>query len=118
MPPHNVLVKVYGNIYPTTAALRSELEKACEGLLPSDGAGPEDTTVELEGDLLRISYEGVYFPVEDVLALIPPHLRPESQGKIDYIDLENWTLHRYSIHGMHIQYASASLNNVMDYAGL
>ena len=42
----------------------------------------------------RISFEGVFFPLDDVLDALRPLLCAESSGKIDLIDMEAWTLTR------------------------
>lgn len=112
----NVLVKVYGNLYPATASLYGLVQEVCRS-----GCIVEDTdipVVELSGDLLRISYEGPFFPLDDLLESLTPRLEVGMQGKIDYIDLEAWTLTRHNIDGARLLVSSAPLNNVMDHAGL
>ena len=46
----------------------------------------------LQGDTLVFSYEGLAFPLDEVLEA----LRGESlTGKLDFLDLEAWTLTRH-----------------------
>lgn len=111
----HVLVKVYGHMWPACPALLEALRHVMQGLPLGDI--PPDETLELDGDLLRLSYEGVYFPLDDVLAVIAAHLSPDSQGKLDYLDMEGWTLHRHRIVQGQLQASSASLNAVLDYSG-
>lgn len=116
MSRHSVLVKVYGNIYPAPTSLCTLVQEICRsGCIEADTDIP---VVEHCGDLLRISYEGPYFPLDDLLESLVPRLEAGMQGKIDYIDLEAWTLTRHRIDGLTLHVTSAPLNNVMDYAGL
>ncbi len=55
--------------------------------------------LERENDMLRICFEGIYFPVEETLECITKHLHTTSQGKLDIIDLEAWTLTPHYING-------------------
>lgn len=110
-----VLVKVYGHVWPATASLLEALRPLMQSL-PS-GEIPVEQTLELDGTLLRISYEGVYFPLDEALEILTPHIGPDSQGKVDYLDMEAWMLHRYRIVQGRLQGSSASLNAVLDYSG-
>lgn len=115
MSRHHVLIKVYGNLYPASPALCGILADCCRAGCVSEN---DDTpVVELCGDLLRISYEGMFFPLDDVLESLMPRLTATMQGKIDYLDLENWTLTRHTINGTSLNVSSSPLNNVMDYSG-
>lgn len=108
------LLKVYGHVYPVSDALHAALEAACAGAMPDDADEP---ALCREGDMSRISFEGVYFPVEETLEALKRHLRPEHQGKLDVLDLENWRLVRHVFAQGHIRSTSAPLNNVLDYSG-
>lgn len=107
-----VLLKVYGNLHPADADLRAAVAGACEERMP---AGEE--AVSLEGDLLRISFEGLYFPVEETLAVLGARLRPEQTGKLDVLDLEAWRLERHVFADGRITSGAAPLNNVLDFSG-
>lgn len=78
------LLKVYGHIYPVSEAFFSDLTRACADALADDANEP---VLAREGDLARFSLEGAYFPVEEVLAAVTRHLRPEHKGKLDVLDL-------------------------------
>lgn len=116
MSRHHVLIKVYGNVYPASPALFASLADCCRSGCVSEN--DDIPVVELSGDILRISYEGMFFPLDDVLERLVPLLAPAMQGKIDYIDLEEWTLTRHRIKGTSLTATSAPLNAVMDYSGL
>lgn len=103
-----ILVKVYGSIHPAGI----ELAKRLEIIL-----GDDDDVVEVDGDMVRISYEGVYFPIDEVLEIIQEYLTDESSGRIDYINMDGWRLHRHMIEGTSINEKSNCLNNVLAYSG-
>lgn len=108
------LLKVYGHISPADAVLYAALNDACASALVANDDVP---LVELVGDLVRLSFEGAYFPVEDVVAVLEAHVRPEQEGKLDVLDLEAWKLIRYTVAQGHLERRSAPLNHVLDYAG-
>ena len=83
-----VLVKAYGSLNPATESALYAVQEALKAWYITDAA-------ELKGDLLRISYEGEFFPDEDVIKALRPFLCEKSEGKLDILDLEAWTLHRY-----------------------
>ena len=67
--------------------------------------------------MLRISFEGLYFPEEDVVATLEQHLKPSQVGKLDILDLDAWRMRRYVIGQGTITSRANSLNNVLDYSG-
>lgn len=109
-----VLLKVYGNIYPVYSTFYQHMREICEQAISSVQDG---SIIELDNDLLRISFEGIYFPKEDVLAVINENLAADLQGKLDYLDLESWTLERYIFKNKKIDYRKTSLNDVLNYSG-
>ena len=108
------LLKVYGHIYPVDEPLYAALEHACADAMPDENDLP---VLELDGDMARISFEGTYFPLDDVLAALTAHLRAEHLGKLDVLDLEGWRLTRHTFAQGQIDVHSAPLNNVLDYSG-
>ena len=46
-----------------------------------------------------------------------PFLKPESAGKIDLIDMEQWTLTRTTFAGTAMTTKTVGLNHVLDYSG-
>ncbi|MBO4300495.1 MAG: hypothetical protein J5861_02720 [Desulfovibrio sp.] len=108
------LLKIYGHLYPADAALFAALEEACATALPD---GDDVPLLERDGDLVRLSFEGSYFPLEEVLAVVKAHLKPEHCGKIDVLDMEAWRLVRHTFADGHTQCRSGSLNQVLEYSG-
>ena len=108
------LLKVYGHIYPADTTMYTALEAACASALADADDVP---LLEREGDMARISFEGTYFPLEDVLAAVEAQLRPEHKGKLDVLDMEGWQLIRHIFENGRIVRHSASLNHVLDYSG-
>ena len=108
------LLKVYGPIYPVDKALYAALEHACADAMPDEDDLP---VIERDGDMARISFEGTYFPLDDVLDVLTSHVRAEHQGKLDVLDLESWRLIRHIFTQGRVDVHSAPLNNVLDYSG-
>ena len=59
------LLKVYGHVYPISDAFYADLDAACADALADDADEP---VLCREEDMARVSFEGVYFPVDEVLA--------------------------------------------------
>ncbi|MDR2055266.1 MAG: hypothetical protein LBQ10_05290 [Desulfovibrio sp.] len=109
-----VILKVYGHIRPVSDELYAVLDKICAGAIAD---GQDEPVLQRENETARISFEGMYFPVEEILMALAPHLGPEHKGRLDVLDIENWRLTRHVFDGG-LRAHSASLNNVLDYAGL
>ena len=77
---------------------------------------PAETVTE-DGPLVLVSFEGLYFPVEEAAGCIKRHLTRETTGKMDVLDLENWTITRFTLQGGFMQERSGSLNNALDFNG-
>ena len=107
-----VLLKIYGHIWPAGPDLHEALLTACADALPA-----EELSVTLDGDLCCLSFEGVYFPLQECLAVLQEGIRPEHQGKLDVLDLEAWQLTRHQFVAGRIETSSAPLNNVLAYSG-
>lgn len=112
--PQSPLCKAYGHVYPCGEALYGALEQAVSGVMGQEGDEP---VLVREGDMARISFEGIYFPVEDVVHALREHLTPAMQGKLDYLDLEDWRLTRYRLEDGEVRPSSAPLNNVLAFSG-
>lgn len=108
-----VLLKIYGNISPATQMLFNILDKIATQAMPM----PELPVLKLSNELLTISFEGIWFPVDESVDTIRAHLTPAQKGKLDIIDIETWTLTRYVIRNGSILHSSAPLNNVLSYSG-
>lgn len=107
------LVKVYGNLYPVQHGLLAALRSLSPLLLPK----PDESPFQEENGLLAISFEGVFFPLEEALLAIKKGLDTAQKGKLDYLDLENWRMIRYLIENGEIARREAPLNNILAYSG-
>lgn len=107
-----LLIKVYGNFWAAQPDLARELTLVAAQAFPV-----AQHAIDLTKDLLTISFEGVFFPVEETVAVLKGHQKPESLGRLDVIDLENWRLTRYTIKAGAITQRSAPLNNVLAWSG-
>lgn len=105
-------IKVYAAFSPADANVLSSVEKA-----GSEAMGHESPWLFLEGDLLRIAWEGAYFPLEEVLRALEITLAADAQGKLDHLDLDDWTLTRYLPGPDGFRSSTRSLNQVLEYSG-
>ncbi len=105
------LVKIYGNVHPAGPELFGAVRAVLEAWHLGD-------CVELDGDLLRLAHEGVFFPTEDVLETLGPFLSCSSSGRLDVLDLEAWTLTRYRFEGRRTLPSIRSLNDILAYSGM
>lgn len=111
----HVLVKVY--------AAFSDADEACRDAVAGAGGGALGTGepwLFLEDGLLRISWEGMYFPLDEVVAALEHSLGAAAEGKLDYLDLDAWTLTRYVADGSgagRFVSTTRSLNQVLEYSG-
>ena len=96
--------KTYGHLFPADQHIADAV-----GAALSDWNIPECT--ELEGDIFRISFEGVFFPLDDVEASVGEDL------DLDLIDMEAWTLTRAAFSGTEITVKTVGLNHVLAYSG-
>ena len=112
--PVKTQIKVYAAFTPVTASMAEELAS-----LGAQAITEEDAPwTWVEGDTLRISFEGVYFPVEDVVEALEANLPPACNGKLDVLLLDDWELHRYVWQGGAFVLGKRSLNHVLSYSGL
>ncbi len=109
----NILIKVYGHVWPISTAVQDIL---CP-FFPQNEHMDSSEMLYMENDMLCMNFEGLYFPLEELLESLTPHLTPHCKGKLDYLDLDAWTLTRHTIEGTQIKHATTSINNVLDYAG-
>lgn len=110
-----VLVKVYAAFCPAGPKSALALRVACAGAV---GEGQEDGDwLALDGDMLRLGFEGLYFPLEEALEALLATLPPQAEGKLDYLDLEAWTLSRCLFERGAFKRSTRDLNQVLDYSG-
>lgn len=103
-----VIIKAYGALSPAT----DETCEAVRAVLRSWFLDEE--TVELNGDMVTIAFEGDAFPDDEVIEALRPFFCESSWGKLDVIDLEAWTLHRYTFTGGTLSDHSATLDKALD----
>ena len=102
------LVKVYAAFLHADDRVLAAVEMAGQSAM-----GHEAPWLFLEDGVLRISWEGVYFPLEEILGA----LSSNTEGKLDYLDLEDWTLTRCVPRNGGFHCSKRSLNHVLDYSG-
>ena len=111
-----IYIKVHGSITNAT----SQLAEAATEILPSivaDASSYDEKIIDLDGSLLSIHFEGLYFMIDDFLAAISPHITQDMEGRIDYIDMDEWTMTRFWINKGMLSHNTADLNQVMDFSG-
>jgi hypothetical protein len=113
-----VTAKVYAAFFPADEAALRAVEAAAAGAM-----GPDPARISLNGDILRISWEGIHFPVEDVLSALAGALEEPAEGKLDSIDLDAWTLTRHTLTrepGKQAFFLAGTrgLNQILAYSGL
>ena len=106
------LLKVYGSLERATSELFEEVKKICQQALPI-----ENSLASMDGNTLLISFEGVWFPQDDILEAFKRLLTPDQKGKLDILDLEEWKMTRHVFQDGKIITKSSPLNNVLDYSG-
>lgn len=84
-----IIVKVFGYFEEADENCLDELHRLCASWYL------DESVFRLEDGGLHIYHEGEYFPHEDAAAVIARYIRENSQGKMDVIDYEAWTLKRY-----------------------
>ena len=118
-----VLLKVYAAFFPVSSDLVEKVREAASQALAMEGdPGPH---VFFEDTMLRISFEGIYFPWEDVVPLLQEAVAAGAKGKMDVLDMEAWTMTRFEAcdcdrtHATpYLREGTVSLNHVLDYSGL
>ena len=109
-----VAIKVYAGLHPTDAVCADYVRQAGAAAIHDSG----EPWLFHELDLLRISFEGLYFPENDVLAALEACLPAHAQGKMDVLDLDIWELRRYARENGRFHLSRRDLNQVLDYADL
>ncbi len=111
-----ILLKVYAAFAPATQEDFQKLSKACSSCIAAED--DHDPFVTFLNGMLRISFEGIYFPLDDVEPVIQDLAKNKAAGKMDVLDMENWRMTRYQAKGDgRLEIRSAPLNSVMDYSG-
>lgn len=103
-------LKIYGDLRPVE--LSPALEKIAGQALPP----PDRAPIVQDGDIILISFEGIYFPLDEILDAIKSSALPVN-GKIDALDLDAWILTRYLFENGEIEKRKSPLNNVLAWSG-
>lgn len=104
------LIKIYAGLHPAGAA-------AASALRAGSGAVGGEPWLFQEGDLLRIAFEGLYFPEDELLETLERALPREARGRVDVLDLDAWELRRYERKNGRFTLLRRPLNHVLEYAG-
>lgn len=110
--PVDPLVKVYAGFFPPGDTCRPAVEIAGRSAV-----GCDEAWLFEENGLLRIAWEGVWFPLDDVLDAFAAHLPLSATGKLDCLDLEAWTLTRCQFMDGAFERQVRGLNHVLEYSG-
>ena len=105
--------KAYGNLHPAD----ERVLQALEAVFCSWGLSVELEFAGSDGALLRLGFEGVFFPEDEVVNAIRPFLTQKSTGKLDIINVEDWTLTRYTFDAGQLYRGQRDLNQVLEYSG-
>ena len=108
-----ILVKVYAWLHPIDVACADAVRRAGDAAIHDSG----ETWLFHEHDLLRISFEGIYFPEDEVIASLEACLPACARGKVDVLDMEDWELRRYTREGGTFRLSRRGLNHVLEYSG-
>jgi len=103
-------IKAFGGLSPATPQMLQAFQNVCEGW-------SVEVDVELAGDLLRFSFEGVFFPMDDIIEALSPLLTEASTGRFDLLDIEGWSITRYTFAQGKVSHNTRDLNTVLDYSG-
>ena len=106
-----VQMKTYGAFYPCTQEQYDALTH-----LQQYAMGNDEPWLLFEGDMIRVSFEGVYFPEDDFIEAITPMLTTNHTGKLDVIDMDSWAITRYVWDAGQWKKGQRGLNDVLDYS--
>lgn len=119
-----VPLKVYGSFEPMDDALFNALR----ALVLASAAAGYCADADTEGIVTRrssdgngggqIAFEGLAFPLDDVVRILTEHAgRLRLNGRLDYLDIEEWRITRTVWEQGTRTQKSGSLNAALDYSG-
>lgn len=117
-----VVLKVYASFAPVRPWVVDRLTA-----IAREAMGREDEEVPIVsvlGDMVRLSFEGLYFPWDEATVVFEKAVAEGARGKMDVLDMENWTMTRFEsaeergTGGFHLKRGKVPLNHVMDFSGL
>lgn len=106
-----VLLKIYGALAPISLKLFQSLAEISAQAMPAQEA------LTLKNEMLVLSFEGIWFPMDELLEILKQNAGEHFQGKMDFLDLEKWQMTRYQFKEGKISKSTVPLNNVLDYSG-
>ena len=112
VPRDATLVKVYAGLHPADAACAEAVRRAGAAALHDSG----EAWLFHARDLLRISFEGLYFPEDEVIAALDACLPAHALGKLDVLDMEDWELRRYARKDGAFRFSRRNLDHVLEHA--
>ncbi len=106
----DVIYKVYGAFFPVEKNVYCAVEKAGTDAISS----LPEPWLFYEKDMVRLSFEGLYFPYEEVLAALQGILPVQASGKLDVLLMQDWRLQRYIWKDGKFEIVSRSLNDMLE----
>ncbi len=105
-------VKIYGHLYPVPEeCFKMALDVVNSWHLKDDFG----EIVEYTKDMINISYEGDFFPCDEIIEILKSFHNETTQGKLDCINVEKWTLNRHFFElGKEYRQNTASLNHALE----
>lgn len=104
-----IIYKVFGSLEPVP----EEIELGLNSILHHWGLASGCTW---DSEFLHFDFEGIFFPLDEVLEFLQAYINVDSQGRLDVLNLEEWTLTRTEFQGT-MQSKTISLNQVLEYSG-
>lgn len=105
-----VLIKVYGAFEPVNDSIESSLSQL---LIVNDGS----SWWRLDGQMVHIEFEGMYFPVDDALDSLRSSFVSATKGKLDVLDIEAWEMTRYIFEEGTFKSTLRNINDVLAFSG-
>ncbi len=106
----NIMYKVYGAFYPVEKELFTNILNIGNEAMPAQ----DEAWLFFEKDMLRFSFEGLYFPQDDILLALESRLSAESSGKLDILDMEQWKLYRHVWKNGNFEKIERNLNDILE----
>ena len=102
-----VIIKAYASLFPASRETLLAVTTVLANWHITSAA-------DLAKDMLLIQHEGDFFPADDIITVLRPFLTEKSEGKLDVIDLEHWTLRRVSFEQGNLKDRTASLDHALE----
>ncbi len=117
----SVLIKIYASFTLADPDILAAVQLAARDAISLETATgsnhAQPAWVELDDTRIAIAFEGIYFPTEEVIAVLAATLAQDAEGKLDQLDIEAWTLTRYNWQNGTFHSSTRSLNHVLAHSG-